>query len=303
MLILMAGALLTVDDLLWFLYLYPLRFLSVLTPPALIYPLGNLYQLCARKRRAKAIDRMLGAPSAGIARDRAPRIASKFLANSSFRMLDDLILSWPSCTRRMRCLGIDGIEHLERGKAAGKGVILLTAHFSACRVAKRHLARIGYPILTVRQEISKGEWWGRLGRRILERRRVNFLHAIIGESVYVQDPGCTLKILRTLRTTGLVDIHFDMPSGSGTRPWPFLGVPWRFPTGIFELVRLSGCAVVPMLCLGRSSAFRIVFGPMLDIVSAPGRDEFVSANLPAFVETIEKQIRDYSEEWQQWMTI
>jgi hypothetical protein len=42
---------------------------------------------------------------------------------------------------------------------------------------------------------------------------------------------------------------------------------------------------------------------MLDIVSAPGRDEFVSANLPAFVETIEKQIRDYPEEWQQWMTI
>jgi hypothetical protein len=58
-----------------------------------------------------------------------------------------------------------------------------------------------------------------------------------------------------------------------------------------------------MLCLGRSSAFRIIFCPVLDIVQAPGRDEFIQANLPAFVETIEQQIVDHPEEWEQWMSI
>jgi hypothetical protein len=57
-----------------------------------------------------------------------------------------------------------------------------------------------------------------------------------------------------------------------------------------------------MLCLGRSSAFRIIFDSALDIVQASEREEFVRANLPTFVESIERQIRDYPEEWEEWMS-
>ncbi len=131
---------------------------------------------------------------------------------------------------------------------------------------------------------------------------MEFLRAVIGEAVYVQDPASTLKILRRLRSGGLVKIHFDGHSGTRTTPGPFLGLPRHFSTGIFDLVRLSGCAVVPMLCLGRSTAFRVIFSPMLDIVKAPGREAFIRANLPAFVQTIEKQIRDHPGEWEQWMS-
>jgi hypothetical protein len=42
---------------------------------------------------------------------------------------------------------------------------------------------------------------------------------------------------------------------------------------------------------------------MLDIIQVPGRDEFIRANLPAFVDTIEKQILAYPEQWEQWMSI
>lgn len=293
----------TVDDLLWFLYLYPLRILSALAPQRLMYSIGRLFQFRARKRRQIAVRRMLNAKCAGIARDQIPQIARKFLANSTIRMLDDLVLSWPSFPRKLRCVEIQGIEHLERGRSAGKGVILLTAHFCATRIAKRHLATLGYSILTVRDELSYGDWWGRCGHRLLAPRRLEFLHAIGGESAYIQDPGCTLKIFGRLRSGGLVHIHFDGRSAARSIPWSFLGVPWHFSAGIFDLVRLSGCAVVPMLCLGRISALRIIFGPMLDIVDVPGRDEFIRANLPVFVQTIEQQIEDHPEEWEQWMSI
>jgi KDO2-lipid IV(A) lauroyltransferase len=295
--------LLTVDDLLWFLYLYPLRLLSAFAPQGLIYSIGRLFQSRARKRRDGATRRILTAQGAGIARDRAPQIADSFLANSAIRMLDDLVLSWPSFPNKLRCSGIQGLEHLERARSAGKGVILLTAHFCATRVARRYLATIGYPILAVREETQRGDWWGRFGRSVLEPRRMEFSNAVIGESVYTQDRECTLKILRRLRSGGLVNIHFDGQSGTRTAPWSFLGTPRHFSTGIFDLVRLSGCAAIPMLCLGRSSAFRILFGPMLEIVQASGRDEFIRANLPAFVETIEKQILDHPEEWEHWMSI
>ncbi len=298
--------LLTVDDILWFLYLYPLRSLSAFDPGSLIHPIGRLaepfVQLRSRKRAEMVTDRMLAAQGTGITRDQAPRIARQFIANSTFRMLDDLVLSRPSFARKLRCTGIEGLEHLERGKSGGKGVMVLTAHFCAGRIAKRYLATVGYPMLSVRDQMPPGDWWGRLGRRILEPRRIELVQSVIGETVYVQDPGSTLKILCRLRSGGLVSIHFDGHSGTRATPWPFLGVPRRFSTGVFDLVRLSGCAVVPMLCLGRSTAFRVIFSPMLDIVKASGREAFIRANLPTFVQTIENQIRNHPGEWEQWMS-
>ncbi len=296
-----AAPLLTLDDLFWLLYLYPLRILSAFFPRSLIFSFSKLLELRARPRRDVAVRRMVAANCNGIARERFARIAEGFLANSAIRMLDDLIISWPSSRKKLRCRGVDGLEHLEQGRSAGRGVLLLTAHFCANRIAKRYLADIGYPILTVRDEFTEGDWWGRYGRRILAPRRIEFLQGIIGDSVYVRDRECSLKVLGRLRSGGLVNIHFD--GQAGTTSWPFLGVPRHFSTGVFDLIRLSGCSVVPMLCLGNSSDLRIIFGPMLDIVRAPGREEFIRANLAAFVETIEKQILDYPEEWEQWLTI
>jgi lauroyl/myristoyl acyltransferase len=298
-----AEPLVTIDDFLWFLYLYPLRILAAIGPRRLLYSIGRLAWFRARKRSEVVARRILNAKCTGIPHDQISRIASQFLANSAIRMLDDLVVSWRSFPRRLRCSEIHGLEHLEQAKAVGAGVILLTVHFCAIRIAKQHLAAIGYPVLTVRDEIAEGDWWGRFGRRVLAPRRVKFLNAISGESVYVQDRGCVLKILGRLRSGGLVNIHFDGKGGAKTVPWSFLGTRRKFSTGIFDIVRLSGCAVVPMICLGHSSALRILFGPKLDIVREPGRDEFIQANLPAFVETIEQQIVNHPEEWEQWISI
>ena len=293
------------NDLLWFLYLYPLRVLSAFDPRILIHPIGRLaepfIQFRSRKRREMVMRRMLAAQGAGMTRDQAPRIARQFIANSTFRMLDDLVLFQPRSANKLRC-SIEGIEHLERAKSAGKGVIVLTAHFCASRVGRRYLATIGYPMLSVRDQTPQLEWEGRLGRRILATRRMELLQALIGEAVYLKDPGSTLKIFGRLRSGGLVNIHFDGQSGIRTTPWPFLGLQRHFTTGIFDLVRLSGCAVVPMLCLGRSTSLRVILSPMLGIVKAPGREEFIRANLPTFVQTIEKQIRDHPAEWEQWVS-
>ena len=38
------------------------------------------------------------------------------------------------------------------------------------------------------------------------------------------------------------------------------------------------------------------------MAAASGREEFARANLPNFVRIIEKQIQDYPEEWEEWIS-
>jgi lauroyl/myristoyl acyltransferase len=297
----------TTNDLLWLLYLYPFRLLSWIAPRALLYSIGRLaeplVQFHTRGIKEKAIRRMLAAPLCAITPGQAPRIARQSISNYMFRMLDDVLLRQPSFEHKLHCADLEGIGHLERAVSAGNGAILLVGHFCANRIAQRYLATLGYPILSVQNQAPVNHTAGRLGLRYLQPRTIELRRSVNPDLVYSQDPECSLKILQRLRSGGLVLIQLDGKVGARTVEGPFLGGWRRFPAGIFEIARLSGCAVVPMLCLGRSTGFRIVFSPMLDIAKAPSREEFVAANLPCLTQTLEQQIADYPEEWWLWTHI
>jgi len=296
-------SLLTVQDLLLALYLYPFRCVATYSPRWFLYGASKLsdpmLQFIWRDRRQRALNRIMNTGSLGIPQQRAREISRRYISNAGFCNMDDLILSRTFSHQSLRCESIDGLEHLEDAKAAGSGVIILSAHFFANRLAKRYLAAIGYPMLSIRSgQFSSQMVTGRLGRRFLEPRYREFLHSIMPDEVFVQDPECTLKILERLRSGGLVNVQFDAAGGPRTVKWPFLGGLRSFAMGPFHLVRLSKCAVVPMLCLGRGDGFRISFGPPIEIRSAKTREEFVQLNIAAFVEPIEQQIVGHPEEWE-----
>lgn len=297
------GPLLTVNDLFWCLYLYPLRLIAALLPRFLLYGIGRLaepvVQLYWRERKRDLVRRMLRSRCPGLTADRARQIARQYVSNALFRGLDDLIISRTSFPRRLHCTAVQGLDHLERARSAGNGVLLLSAHFSANRIGRKYLAAIGHPMLTLRRsDLYKGA--GRLGRRFLQTPYMRFQHQLVPEEVDPRDPECTLRVLQRLRSGGLVNFHYDVERQTRSIPGKFLGVPWRLPIGVFQIVRLSGCPVVPMLCLGNSAGFRIVFSPPLNIVSAATPDEFIALNLPTFVANIERQIAEHPEEWVLW---
>src|SRR5215475_11405210 len=83
------GSLVTLDDLYWLVYLYPLRILSALGFQQFLYRLGGLFQFRVKRRAELVTRRILAAAIAGITGDQAPDIARRMLANSKCRMLDD----------------------------------------------------------------------------------------------------------------------------------------------------------------------------------------------------------------------
>ena len=291
----------TVNDLLWLLYLYPFRLLSVFVPRALIYWMGKPAELLVqsrwRRRREKAIPWIVSV--CGCTTDQALRIARQSISNDVFRQLHDLVLLRSPQRQKLHCTGIEGIQHVDEAITAGNGVIVLTAHFCVTRIAVRYLATLGYRVLSVQKQSPRKPSEGRLGYR-LRQRYVELLRQGNPDVVDIRDAECSLKILRRLRSGGLVHMHVDALSAKTAVEGQFLGVPWRFPAGAFDFVRLSGCAVVPMLCLGPSTGFHIRFSPALSVVGAASREEFVNANLPTFTEVFERQIAEHPEQWRLW---
>ena len=294
--------LVTVNDLLWLLYLYPIGWLARVLPRSFLYAIGRLaepvVQFHARDRKAKATPWI--AAACGTTAERASKIANRSLSQNLFGTLDDLLLVRPGSDAMLRCDGVEGLPHLESAIARGKGVILLVAHFCANRIALRYLSTQGYAALTVHNRQPTNVAEGRLGREFLQPRRIGLQRLAFPEHVFVQDPDCTLRIIRRLRAGGLAMLQMDGRAGTNPIEHSFLGRRRHLASGVFEIVRLSDCAVVPTLCLGRSDGLRIHFDPMLEIVRASSREAFVSANLSQFVTVVEKQVIANPEEWRLW---
>ena len=295
--------LVTLNDLLWLLYLYPVRWLGIFLPRWLLYGLGKLSNpiLQFQFRRSKARAASWIAQACHITPEHARRVAGQSLSNTMFRRLDALLLLRPSSSKMLCCTAIDGLQHLEEAIARGKGVILLTGHFCANPVALRYLAAQGRSALSVVNQNPANRARGRFGKRFLQPRAVQLQKLANPDQVFVQDPDSALNVMRRLRANGLVFLQIDGRGGTAkVIEQVFLGVPWRIRSGIFEIVRLLDCAVVPTLCLGRSNGFRIRFDPMLPVARAASRETFLSANLPAFFSVVEKQIIEHPEEWRLW---
>jgi lauroyl/myristoyl acyltransferase len=294
--------LVTFNDLLWLLYLYPVRWLARVVPRSFLYAIGRLadpiVQFHLRKNKVKAACWI--AQACRVTPERSRTIARRSISNNLVRTLDELVLVRTSSTAMLRCHGVDGMRRLESALAHGNGVILLVGHFNANRVAVRYLAAQGCAALSVHNQRPGNATQGRLGSQFSQPRYIALQKEAIPDQVYIQDPACSLKILQRLRAGGLAVIQMDGRAGTNPIEHPFLGVPSRVPSGIFEIVRLSGCAVVPMLCLGRSDGFRIRFDPELDIQPSSSRGAFASANLPRFMAAIERHVIENPEQWRLW---
>jgi lauroyl/myristoyl acyltransferase len=292
----------TLNDLFWLVYLYPLRLLSDLIPPAWLRCFGKLavpvFQFQARKARKRATRRIL-ALRPGIPPAQAARIARQCISNDLFRQLDSLVLLRASRRLKLRCTGIEGIEHLDRAIAEGRGVMLLTLHFCATRIAVRYLATRGYPMLCVQNHVPQNFSEGRLGS-MLGRRYMELRSRTLPDVAYLQDVECGLQILRRLRSGGLVLMQMDGLTAKTIVEGPFFGAPWRFSAGPLDVVRYSNCTVLPMLCLGGSARFRVRFGPKLVVAKASSREEFARANLSVFTSVLEQQVAEHPEEWRGW---
>ena len=242
--------------------------------------LGRLmFHLLRSRRRVAATNLALCFPGLSDA-ERAALLHRNF-ESLGLGMFEFLRAWWGRLPAADEC-GLDGLEHLDAARAGGRGVILVSAHFTTLEICMRLLCqRIPLAGMYRPHEEPAMEWAVRRGR---------LRHAV---AMFAREE--LRPALRHLKQGGLLWFAPDQETRRGDSVFvPFFGQPAWSLTSTHQLARLSGAAVLPLfherLADGR---YRIRILPRLE--DFPGTD--ATADTARVMAALEALIRRCPEQY------
>lgn len=262
-------------------------------------PLAFIYSLLPLSLiRRTSVNRHLGliCGASGTKRE-VRRMARQSLRNSVSAFIDDIIIDKLDREYLLKRGVVKGIGNLEDALSLKKGVLLVGGHFTGDRVSKMLLREIGFPILSVRSGSPIGHSASLVEKKFFKPVMNKIMDKRLKDSIYIEDKGFSIEILRRLRQNGLVSILFDAITSKKGMYCSFFGSQRFFPTNFLQIAQATGAAIVPMVCVGNSRSFTIVIDRRLELQHFPDKGEFISANLSRLVKILESQILQYPTHW------
>ena len=179
---------------------------------------------------------------------------------------------------------VEGLEHLAAGLAAGRGVLLLGAHFTTNEIAAGALPQTGHAF-DVMYKRSANELLNQLALRGRLRRGGR----LIPSEKFVE-------MLKVLKRGGIVlyapDQHFD---GDGCVVAPLFGVPALSNPGTTFVARATGCAVLPFFPERLADGSGYVMRILAPVAGFPSRDG--QADVVTYHRLIEDAVRAAPEQY------
>ncbi|MDO8536429.1 MAG: lysophospholipid acyltransferase family protein [Candidatus Omnitrophota bacterium] len=189
-----------------------------------------------------------------------------------------------------RFISIEGIEHVDRSFAAGKGTIVLASHFGNWELLGMTFRVKGYPGVTI-------------GRKIYFYKYDNFLNDLRKSHdvnvIYRDDsPRKMLKTLKDNKILGIVaDQDVDSVDGVFVN---FFGKPAYTPSGPAALARASGAEMIPCFVIRRGRGHVLKIEEPVKLVDTGDRAADLVTNTQRWSDVIESYIKKYPEHWV-WM--
>lgn len=273
----------------WGLWLF--GFIPAHLPPPLGLALGRrigdvLWWILPRRRRValQNIERSLG-------RDLGPAGVRR-LGRRSFQHLGMNLVE--ACRYFIRPtdvmlsrVHVEGVEHLRRAAAAGRGILVLTAHYGNWELLAAAHGLTGLPLSFVVRPLDDpilddlaGRFRRRSGAELIVKHRA------------------VREVVQALRRGRMVGILLDQNATRGEGVFvPFFGVPASTSKGLALLALRTGAPVVPVF-LRREPDGRHCMDVRPPLPAPP--DEDVLTYTAAFNAAIEAAIRRAPEQWL-WM--
>ncbi len=187
-----------------------------------------------------------------------------------------------------RIVRFSGAEHLRAALAAGKGVVLATAHVGNWEVMGATCRDLGAPFTTVYRPLDNP----------LLDRWVRATRAAAGQTM-IPKHGATRPLLRALRDGGVVVILVDQDARGHGVSAPFFGAPASTIPTPAELALRTGAAVATAASVrvGPGFVYETWIDPPVDVVDTGDRAADVLRITTAVNARIEAAVRRAPEQW------
>ncbi len=212
----------------------------------------------------------------------------KTLAKKNFMSLGialmESAMAWLSTSKPLRSLyTLYGYEHIENAFQQGKGILLITPHFTCVELVARFISlEENFGIL---YRPHKKPWLASIQAYFRNR---HFIHCIKSDQIRM--------LLRTLRNNKAIWYAYDIDEGGKRSVFaPFFNIPTASLTTVTDIARLSGATLIPMRYARRDDAtgYEIHFLPPLN--DFPLHNKLHAAT--RLNETLENMIRKKPEQY------
>jgi KDO2-lipid IV(A) lauroyltransferase len=203
-------------------------------------------------------------------------------------ILDLLWMAGRPAEELLALADLEGVEHLQDARAAGRGVVSPSGHLGNWEVqAAASVPRVGNVAMIARP----------LDNPELDRRLNGFRTSTGNTVIYKQK--ALAQVMQTIRGGGIVAILIDQnmqaKDGIFVR---FFGRPACTTTVAAALALKTGCAIVPVRCLlQRNGRYRMVYGPPVEWPRTGRKEEDVAALTQQLTSIIESWVRETPEQW------
>jgi len=181
----------------------------------------------------------------------------------------------------------EGYEHLDRGLAAGKGIIITTAHFGNWEIMGGYSALKGYPLTVIAKKIYF-EKYDRLLVATREKMKVKTIYR----------DASVRAMLGVLKNNGIlgfaVDQDVDFADGIFV---DFFGQPAYTAVAPVRFAMTTGAPIVPAFVVRQGFRHHVIVESPIDLVRTGNQEEDVRVNTQKWVSVQERYIRTYPDMW------
>jgi len=208
------------------------------------------------------------------------------MAKSAIELL--FLMDRPELLKRR--VSIVGKVNLEDAFKAGKGVILVSAHFGNFPLLMAKLSLEGYKTAGIMRPMRDTRV-----EKIFQKKRTR-----LGiKTIYSQPRNtCVNTTIESLRNNELVFIPIDQNFGTAGVFVDFFGAKAATATGPVVLAQRTGAKLLPCFIVRNpDDTHRLIFEPAISLAQGRDAQDTVLINIQKLTGIIEAYIRNYPAEW------
>ena len=193
----------------------------------------------------------------------------------------------------LRQLGEDrvlahGLEHVRDAVAAGRGVVMCTAHYGNPEFALQAMAYHGIQVLALTEVLSPAPL----------NEFVHRIRAVHGHRFLPLGFDTLKETILALRKAGVVAVMFDRDIRGRSIVIDLCGSPASVPTGTIDLALRTGAVVIPCFSSRRvDGRFLVQVGPPMELSQTGDREKDTRANVEALFALFLPWLRQDPAQW------